>query len=424
MYRPAESGISATNYRKLLLGSAISNLGDGVSFVAIPLLAVALTRNPALLAGLSFAYSLPRLLMSTFSGVLADRSERRRMLVAVSVLRGLLLVALATAVALHAASIWMLYGVFVLLGLLETLADTSAFVLLPSVVEADGLTRANSQLSAAQTVLDEIMGPPLGGLLIGIGAALAVATDAASFLVAAVFFWMIRGVFRPTREELAETASPSTMRSELKEGLAYLFGHRTLLPLALSNFLANLAYMMPFSLLALYATKKIGLTPAEYGIALSVSALGSLLGTVVASPLQRRLGTVWALRSMVLLGVAAFAVLAVTSSPVVMTVALAVYFVNSTVWTICYNTWRQQLIPDHLRGRVGAATRSFGLLGLVIGSALAAVAGPTLGLRAPFWLAAGALGIAVLLPLSEAPQASAEESENRSVSAVSPQTQN
>lgn len=103
---PSSGMVSDANYLKLLCASAASNLGDGISFVAIPLLATTLTTDPVLIAGLSFAYTVPRLLMSPLSGVVADRTDRRRLMAAANAFRAALLLGLAVLVVTDTATIW------------------------------------------------------------------------------------------------------------------------------------------------------------------------------------------------------------------------------------------------------------------------------------------------------------------------------
>lgn len=392
--------MSQSNYRKLFIASATSNLGDGVSFVAIPLLATALTRDPVLVAGTSFAYAGARLVASPVSGVVADRTDRRRLTVLANTVRGALLLALAGLVAGGVATIWMLYAVFVLLGIFETLVDVSAFALLPSVVSPSHLTRANGQLAGAQTVLDEFAGPPLGGFLLGVSLALPLVVDAATFLLAALLVASMRGSFRPAAEVTTDSdAGPGTLRTEFVSGARYIFNERMLLALAVSSFLSTLAYMAPFAVLALWAIQTIGLDPTEYGVLLAVSALGSLLGALLATRMERRLGATATLRTMLGLGVVSYVALARTTDPVAVAVLLGLYFFHTSVWSICFASLRQRLIPDRLMGRVNGAMRSCGLAGLVIGAAVGGVLAARFGLQSPFWFGAGLLLVALLLPL-------------------------
>ncbi|WP_420852686.1 MFS transporter [Saccharomonospora piscinae] len=155
------------DYTKLWLGNATSNLGDGVMFVAAPLLASMLTENPLLVAGVSVAYTLPRIFTSMVTGVLVDRADRRMLMVSVNAARAVLTALLGCGVLFGFASLWFLYAVFVGLGVLETAADNSAFALLPSVVADEQLDRANARIVSAQLVADEFVGPPLGDSCLG-----------------------------------------------------------------------------------------------------------------------------------------------------------------------------------------------------------------------------------------------------------------
>jgi MFS family permease len=380
-------------FRRLLAGSAVSNIGDGVSFVAIPLLAATLTDRPELVAGLSTAYALPRLLIAVFSGVAVDRFDRRRLMVGVNTARGAVLGVLALLVWLGLADIWMLFGVFIVLGLLETVADVSAFSILPAVVTPKNLDRANSRLAGAQTICDEIAGPPLGGLLFGLAAAVPILFDAVTFGVAALFFALLRGNFHPAP---AHDVTPDRrgVRHEITEGLRYLVGQRVLLSLAVMSAVTNIAYMLPFSVLVLYATETLGLHPAGYGVMLTVSALGSLLGSVAAPWVRRRLGTTPTIGVTLLIGGASYAVLAATASVILATAMLALYFFSTTVWTITVSSLRQSLIPNHLLGRVTGATRAFSLLGLLAGSVAGGLLAAASGLRTPFWWGSALLAVA------------------------------
>lgn len=372
-----------SEFRKLWVGSALSNLGDGVSFVAIPLLAATLTDRPELVAALSTAYAMPRLLVSVVSGAAVDRLDRRKLMAGVNLARGAVLAVLGVLAGFDLASIWTLYSVFVLLGLLETLADVSAFSVLPTMVKTKDLDRANGRLAGAQTVCDEIAGPPLGGLLFGIAVMLPILFDAASFMVAAVCFWWMKGDFAP-RPAAADSPRPHMAR-EIGEGLRYLKGHRLLRSLALMSFSANLAYMLPFSVLVLFATKTLGLSPTEYGVILTVSAAGSLAGSAAAVKVRQLLGTGRTIGGTLLLGATAYLVIAVTDSVALVTSMLAVYFFYTSVWTITVTSLRQALIPSELLGRVAGASRTFSLLGLLVGSLCGGLVASAYGLRAPFW---------------------------------------
>jgi Transmembrane secretion effector len=174
------------DFGRLWTANAISNLGDGVTGVAAPLLVASLTDSPTLVAGAVFAQQLPWLLLSLPSGAYVDRLDRRRLLVGVNLARGALLAGLAVAVWGGAATIPVLYTAFFLFGVGETVADSTSVALLPSIVPADRLAGANARLVGTYLVGNQLAAPPLGAWLFVVAAALPFAFDAASFLAAAL----------------------------------------------------------------------------------------------------------------------------------------------------------------------------------------------------------------------------------------------
>jgi MFS family permease len=165
-----------------------------------PLLAASLTRDPLLVAGLAVAQRLPWLLFSLVSGVLVDRLDRRRLMVRVDAARSVAAGLLGVAVLADLASLPVLYAVFFLLGTAETLFDSAAVSILPAVVPREQLPRANGRLLSAQMVANELVAPPLGGLLFA-AAALPFLLDAGTFAAAAALVAAIAGRFRVERPE-------------------------------------------------------------------------------------------------------------------------------------------------------------------------------------------------------------------------------
>jgi MFS family permease len=184
-------------FRLLWAASAASNLADGVSMVALPLLAASLTRDPLQIAAVAAAQRLPWLLFVLVSGVVIDRSDRRRLQQGANLGRTLLLVVLGAATLAGWSSIPLLLGVALLLSIAETLADTAAVALLPAVVERDDLERANGRLYTTQTVANEFVGPPVGGGLFALAAAAPLLLVAACYGLAAALVSLLRGNFQP-----------------------------------------------------------------------------------------------------------------------------------------------------------------------------------------------------------------------------------
>ena len=385
-----------SEYRKLWTASAVSNLGDGVTFVAAPLLAATLTGDPALVAGLSFAYTLPRILFALVSGALADRLDRRLSMGVVNAFRATVMGALGLAVLAGWASLPLLYLAFLLLGASETLFDTSASAMLPSVVQKDHLPRANGRLFTAQLVADEFLGPPLGGLLFATAAALPFLLDAGSFAAAAAFILAMRGRFLA---EKAEDTPDTTLVAEIGEGLRWLLRHRLMRALAAMTGVASVGYMTVFSVLVLYAQHVLGLDEAGYGLLLAFSAVGGLAGTVMAGPMVRRLGPGRTIFCSLMLGALSFAGMAGSANPYAVGVLLAAYIFHAVVWNVVAVSLRQELVPGRLLGRVGGAARLLGLVGLALGALLGGLLARAFGLTAPLWAGALLFGALAFLAL-------------------------
>src|SRR5690606_33822036 len=179
-------------FHKLWAASGVSNLGDGIWLVAAPLLAATLTRDPFLIAGLSFAQRLPWLIFPPFSGVLADRVDRRKAMVAVTLLRAALIGSLGVTVMTGWVTLPFLYAVFFLLTVGETLFDTSSAALIPSIVPRDQLKTANARLAGTVSVTNQFIGLPLGGYLFARMAAAPFTLGAAGLAGAAAILTTLR----------------------------------------------------------------------------------------------------------------------------------------------------------------------------------------------------------------------------------------
>ena len=168
------------DFRLLWFASAISNLGDGIFLVALPLLAASITRSPAELSLVVLAGRLPWLLFALVSGALVDRWDRKRVMWVVDAVRFAIVGTLAWAVAADVATIPLLAVVSFVLGVGETLFDSAAQSIVPAVVgrESNRLEQANGQMYAAEIVTNQFVGPPSGGFLYAITRAVPFLGDA------------------------------------------------------------------------------------------------------------------------------------------------------------------------------------------------------------------------------------------------------
>lgn len=399
------------NFWRLWSASAASNLADGLFFIALPLLAVRLTDSPILIAGLAIAGRLPWLVFVLVAGALADRLDRRTTMRNVQLFRVGVVSVLAALAVMDALSLPVLYVAAFVLGVGETLFDTAAQSILPSVVDKEQLATANGRLYAVELVMNQFVGPPLGGVLIGVSVPLVLGSSIVGYALAAVGLTLVVGSFRPQR-----SGPPTRLTSDIAEGLRYLWRNRVLRTMAFMVGGMNLASTATFAVLVLYAVSPgpMRLSEPAFGVLLTTFAIGSLLGSFLAAPLQRRFGRVRMLfLSVVIIG-AGLAVPALTTSAIVVGASFAVSGVFIVVWNVITVTLRQRIVPDGLLGRVNAGYRLFAWGTQPIGALLGGVVGELLGLPAVFLLG-GAVGLTMLLArlVIDEPAIAAAEAEGR-----------
>src|SRR5512132_539986 len=388
--RPAPLGRA---FWRLWSASTLSNLADGVVKVSLPLVAVKLTDSPALVAGVVVAVTLPWLLFALPAGALADRVDRRAAMLVANVARASALAVLVATVLLGYGSIWALYAVALFVGIAETVYDTCAQSILPQVVSRERLSRANGRLQAAELTANEFVGPPLGGVLVATGTAVAFAAPAGLWAAAVGVLLLVQGRFRVVREHR------TTIRADVAEGLRFLWRHRLLRTLAAMTGLFNLATNATFAVFVLYAVgpdSAMGLSDAGYGLLFATIAAGSLLGALVADRVERRLGRARTLTLSILGGALTVTAPALTTDPLPIAAAFFTGGATLALWNVVAVSLRQRITPDRILGRVNSGYRLVAWGSRPLGAAAGGLIGETLGLRAVF-AAAGALILLTLI---------------------------
>ena len=384
------------NYWKLWSASVISNLGDGVAQIAYPWLASLLTRNPALIAGVALAQRLPWLVFSLHAGVIVDRGDRRQLMVAMNTLRFGVTVVVAIAVAADVMVIPALYVAALALGAAEVIYDNSSQTILPRIVSKDRLERANGNMWGAEMVMNQFVGPPLGGFLIALAIAVPFAVDAVTFGVSALLIALIGGTFRTAAAADAPTER-RPMRVDIAEGLRWLWSHKLIRRLAILLGIMNGISMAMFAIEVLFAQEILGLDARGFGFLATASALGGIAGSQLAPNITKRIGPGPSLYSTLLGGAVTGTVIGLTSNAFLVGAMLALFMFTAVVWNVITVSLRQSVIPDHLLGRVNSVYRLFGWgsmpIGAAIGGALVTLAEPGLGrdmaLRLPFFVSGG-----------------------------------
>jgi MFS family permease len=378
------------NYRKLWLATAVSNVGDGVRETALPLLAAAVTRDPALVAGVAFANRLPWLLFSLVSGALVDRWDRRLVMGIADACRAAMMLALGAMVLAGSIEVPALYAVAFLLGAAETLFDNAAHAVLPSVVARDRLEHANGRLEAAMLIGNNFLGPAVGGLMFAALAAGPFLLDGVSFALAAVLVIVMRGTFRPQRSQKEVATS---LWHDIGEGVRWLWDKSFLRTLTVMAALINLILHATYAVFVLFALDVLGLSEAAFGFVLVAEAIGSFLGASVASRLSGRLGTGATIVAAITLASLTNLVIGMTSNALLVGAMLMLLSVAGVVWNILTTSLRQSIVPDRLLGRVNSAHRFLAWGAIPLGALLGGLLGRSFGLRVPFLVAAAVLAI-------------------------------
>ncbi|HKI90679.1 MAG TPA: MFS transporter [Gaiellaceae bacterium] len=385
---------------RLWAANGISQLGTQVSLLALPLTALYVLRAGALGVALLRSFALlPFLLFSLPAGVWVDRLRRRPLMVVADLGRAGAIASIPVAYWVGHLTMAQLYVVAGIHGLLSVIFDVSYLSFLPTLIGRDRLAEANAKLLGTQA-LAQLAGPTLaGGLVSAVGAAVAVLADAISFLVSGVFVTAIRG--REARPEPSATRA----RTELAEGLRYVFSQPYLRTLTIWISVGSLFTSAMFTLLIVYFVRELHLGAVTIGWLTAVINLGFIAAAFVNGALVRRFGVgpmiayTGILSSVALVGIPA----APRSFPLPVIVASGLagtflgFFMNVNQLTL-----RQAITPHRLLGRMNAVTRFMYWGTMPIGSALGGVAAETVGLRTTLF-AAVAGSVLATIPIALSP---------------------
>jgi Na+/melibiose symporter-like transporter len=391
-------GALPRNFRLLWGATALSNLGDGLRLVAMPLLATSVTSDPRLIAGVTVAQRLPWLFLILPGGALADRFDRRLLRIRLDIARAVVMGALVAAIALDQTSIVVIYVVTALLASAEAVVDSSSMAMVPATVDGPDLERAVGRLGSTELAMNDLVGPPLGGLLFGLAVAVPFGIDAVTFVGAAVVMALMTGTYRPAAAPTASDERPS-MRASLAEGIRWLWNQRLLRTLALVSTALGTASFVSAAVFVIFATETLELSEFGYGLLLVPGAVGGIAGSLIAPRFRR-----FPLRRTLPVAVAASGastwLMAVTSTPVVVGALSAVSLGSVMVWNVLTLALRQRVIPDEMLGRVGASYRFLVYLGMPFGALAGGLLANEFGVRSAIFVSGSILiAVGLMLPV-------------------------
>jgi predicted MFS family arabinose efflux permease len=383
-------------FRLLWVGESVSQFGNAISLVILPLIAVEILHvGTFLVALLNAAAWLPWVLFGLLAGAWTDRTSKRRLMLLCDVVSALLFLSIPVTGWLHILSVAQLLVIALVTGIANVFFTTAYQAYLPIVVGSADLTEANAKMQASKSAA-QFAGPGIGGVVAQfLGATIGLVVNAASFLVSAVCLLLIRKI----GPEPAKDTTRARLHHEIADGLRFLRSDRYLRPLTAYAALVNLGFGGIDAILVVFLVRTVGLKAASAGTAMALIGAGGLIGALAARRLTAGLGTARALLICTIVS-APFALLMPLTSSGWGVLCVGGYAVSSAgivAFNVINASFRQAYCPPEILGRVAASTFTLSLGCVPVGALLAGWLGAELGNRTALWILAG------LLTLSGAP---------------------
>ncbi|MGW2607608.1 MFS transporter [Streptomyces mirabilis] len=376
------------NFLLLWGGQTAAEMGSRISSVAVPLLAAeTLDASIFQISLLTTLAWLPYLLISLPAGLIADRVDQRKLMIACDLGRMALMLSLPLASVAGVLSLGLLYAVILVSGVLTVLFNVAYRSKLPRLLEEHQLVDGNAKLTMSQD-LGELVGPSIGGVLIGVlGGAKTFFTNGLAYLISAVTLWLIRVEPVERKARTAEERRP--LRAELTEGIPFIWRHPILRSLLLCSTTSNFFVMASGSIEVTFMVRELDASAWLVGVVFSISAIGGLVIGALTKRISDRVGSariIWV--AMVAPGPLYLCMpLAQPGWGVLLYgIGLAAFSANIVLYSVAATSYRQRVTPTDLLGRVNASVMwiCYGAipLGALTGGALASA----LGLRTALWI--------------------------------------
>lgn len=388
------------DFRRFVLARTISLAGTSVTYVALPVMVYQLSGSPLLTALVAAFEALPYLLLGLPAGALADRFDRRRLMVTTDLLNAVALASVPLAWAFDRLTVPHLLVLAFVVPALFVLFDAAEFGAVPTLVGRERIAAANSAIWASGTVVELVVPLLTGALLAVVDGAFLLSVDALSYVASALLVRMIARPLSQSSGEPRERLRWPALVADVREGLDFLWGHtrvRAATAVGAAQAVGGGAFV---GQMVVWADRELGVVAGDVrlGVLFGAWGVGTLAATAVVPRLASRVGTARVV-------VAAVPVSAVCA---VLTALAATWWLGAlalTAWGASYMlvvingiTYRQQETPVPLMSRVNTTGRmlSFGLgwpLGSLLGGVVAEAAGPRAGMLA----GAVAVGVAAVI---------------------------
>jgi MFS family permease len=400
----AKAILAIPNFRNLWLGQTISQVGDGLTNLAVLIMINNLTGSTAAVATMAIALALPQLLFGLLAGVFVDRWDRKRIMLISDIARGALV--LGFVLVQRPEDVWVFYVLGFLQAAIGTFFDPAKSSLIPTIVAREGLLTANA-LSQTTRVLTSVVGAALAGVLVGLAGNgwPAFTLDALTFFVSALF---IARLALPRHEPTHIGGGVQATLHQLSEGLRLFITERALLAILIVFAVTMLGLGAVNVLFVSYLVNLIGVRTEMLGLIEAAQVAGMIVGSGLVTTLATRLKP----NQLIVGGVCAVGVLIalIGAAPSLWGVLPGMFFVGLAITPVqaSVSTLLQTLVPADKRGRASSAMNTVITTASVISMGAAGILGDMLGIREVFYLAGGIAVLAGLLAaaLMRAPQVS------------------
>lgn len=370
------------SFRWLVASSWTTNIGDGLMMAAGPLLVASQTENPALVAAAAMARQLPWLLFGLVAGALADRLDRRLVVMAMDGARAIVLAGLCVVIATGHVNIWLVLAATFLVGLAEVFADTTTSTLMPMLVDKRDLGIANARIQFGFLTANQLIGPALGALLFAAGMAWPFLIQTVCVGLGVVLVSRIATPKGAVRERV-----DTHVRQDIVEGVRWLAGNGPVRTLALVIVAFNITWAAPWAVLVLWSLERVGMGEAGFGLLTTASALGGLLGTFAYGCIEKVVPLATLMRAVLLCEVLFHLAMGFTTSPYAAYPLMFFFGAYAFVWGTLSNAVRQRAVPTEFQGRVGSVYMLCVMGGMLVGSLLGGLIARQWGVAAPWWFA-------------------------------------
>jgi MFS family permease len=379
------------SFRWLLASSWVTNLGDGITLAAGPLLVASQTRSPLAVASAAFLQRLPWLMFGLYAGVVADRVSRRAIVIITGLVRPVILLLLTASILTRHVDTAVVLAALFLFGVNEAFGDTASATLLPMLVGKRDLGIANARALTGVIVWNQLAGPPIGAALFAAGRALPFVSETVCVVAGVLLITRVR---LPARIGHARAAR---VREDIREGWRWLWAHPAVRTLAITIFTFNVTFGAAWSVLVLYARQRLGMGALGFGLITTAMAVGGLLGAASYGWLARRVPLGVIMRGGLIIETLTHLALALTRWVWFALIVFTIFGAHAFIWGTTSTSVRQRAVPAEFQGRVGSVYLTGVVGGIVIGSAIGGLVASAWGVTAPFWLAFA--GSAIILAL-------------------------